>query len=111
MSHTPAEPPLVPLRLSSREQWVLHHVLSKRIERYRRSPETTPRSPPEIASALGKLESGSLLFTVAELRRAREALTAHVRNDVVAPGERRDVADVVERIDEVLARSRPLRPD
>lgn len=110
MSHAPAEPPLVPLRLSSREQWVLHHVLSTRIERYRRSPETTPRPPPDVASALGKLEAGSLLFTVSELRRAREALTAHVRSDVVAPGERRHVADVVERIDEALARSRPAPP-
>lgn len=107
MSTTAAEPPLVPLRLSSREQWLFHYVLSHRIERSRRSPEATPPPPSEIPEALGKLESGSLLFTAAELRRAREALAAHLRSGAVSPAERREVGHLADRIDGALRNRTP----
>ncbi len=107
MALVPTQPPLVPLRLTSREQWILYHVLSSRLERARRRPGATPPLPRELARALEKLESGSLLFTVAELRRAREALTAHLRAGAVTPIERREVGHLVDRIDSALARLSP----
>ena len=109
MSTATAEPPLVPLRLSSREQWVLHHVLSNRIDRPRRAPGRAPPPAPEIHQALRKIESGTTFYTVPELRRTREALTAYLRNGTVAAGERREVGHLLERIDDALARRRPLR--
>lgn len=104
MFATSPEPTLVPLRLPSREQWVLHHVLSDRIERSRRSPATAPPPPREVESVFQKVESGSLLLTVPEIRRTREALITYLREDGVPPRERREVGHIVERIDDTLAR-------
>ena len=106
MATTSADPPLVPLRLPSREQWVLHHVLVDRIERSRRYPWSVPPPPREIREALRKLESGSLLFTVPELQRVREALAGYLRTGSVAPGERREIGRVARRVDEALSRRR-----
>lgn len=107
MASTSAEPPLVPLRLPSREQWVLHRVLAARIERSRRSPATA-RPPPAVRRTFRKLESGSLLFTVPELRATREVLLGYLRGGSVPDGERRQLARVVERIDDALARVGPV---
>lgn len=109
MALASTQPPLIPLRLTTREQWVLHHVLSTRIERARRRPEASPPPPREVTAALGKLESGSMLFTVPELRRTREALTAHRRTGAVSPGERRELDHLLDRIDRALARRPPRR--
>lgn len=109
MASTSAEPPLVPLRLPSREQWVLHRVLAARVERAGRSPGTAG-PPPEVRRTLRKLESGSLLFTVPELRETRAVLREYLRGGVVPDGERRELTRVVERIDDALARVGGLAP-
>ena len=107
MSATASEPPLVPLGLSSREQWVLHHVLSKRLEpSRRRRANGLPPPPAEVRRTFRKVEAGSLLFTVPELRRTREALSAYLRTEDPAPLERREVGHIVGRIDDALARRR-----
>jgi len=110
MASTSAEPPLVPLRLPSREQWVLHHVLSKRIERERRSPDESSPLPIGVLRAVQKVESGSHLFTPAELRCARKELEDHLRRTDVHPGERRDIRAAVGRIDDAIASSHAGRP-
>jgi hypothetical protein len=103
------EPPLVPLGLGAREQWVLHGVLADRVERSRRRRATAP-PPPEVGRTLRKVESGRLLFTVAELRAARETLLGYLGGGSVPDGERRAVRRVVERIGEARARARRVRP-
>ena len=107
MAITASEPPLVPLGLSWREQWVLHHVLSNRLEPRRRGrPTGMPPPPAEVHRTLRKVEAGSLLFTVPELRRTREVLSAYLRTETAPPGERREVRQIVGRIDDALARRR-----
>ena len=110
MSATASEPPLVPLGLPWREQWVLHHVLSKRLEpSRRRRPTGMPPAPAEVRRSLRKVEAGSLLFTVPELLRTREVLSAYLRTEDAPAGERRDVGRIVGRIDDALARRRSPR--
>ncbi|HKJ59627.1 MAG TPA: hypothetical protein VKA37_10370 [Halobacteriales archaeon] len=110
MASTSGEPPLVPLRLPSQEQWVLHRVLSDRIDRSRRWPETVPPPSPDVRRTVRKVEAGSLLFTVPELRAARETLVGYLQGGVVPDGERRHVAAIVERIDDALARTGTVAP-
>ena len=110
MASTSGEPPLVPLSLPSQEQWVLHRVLSDMLDRSRRSPGTTPPPHPDVYRTVRKVEAGSLLFTVSELRIAREALVASREAGRAADGERRRVAEVVERIDDALARAGTVAP-
>lgn len=106
MSSHPAAGTLIPLELYSNEQWLLHHVLSKRAGAEQRS--RTPASPEPAGAdrALVKVEAGDLLFTVAELERMREALEAHRRRADLLPGEQRDVRRIVDRIDATMARRR-----
>lgn len=66
-----------------------------------------PPPSEEVGRTLRKLESGSLLFTVPELTRTRQALAASRRAGDAARPERRDVDRLVDRIDEALARARP----
>jgi len=110
MSAPSTEPPLVPLRLPSREQWVLHRLLGDRIERARRSPRTTPPPDPDVKGAFRKVESGSLLYTVPELQRTREYLAAYLQDGLGPDGERQYVVSIVERIDEALAPVGPIPP-
>ena len=105
MATTSGEPPLVPLRLPSQEQWVLHRVLSDRVDRSRRWPETIPPPPPDVPRTVRKIEAGSLLFTGSELRTARETLLTTLQSGVIPEGERRHVAAIVKRIDDALART------
>ena len=110
MASTLGEPPLVPLRLRSKEQWVLHRVLSDRIDQSRRWPETVPPPSPDVPRTVRKIEAGSLLFTVPELRTARETLVTTMQSGGVPDGERRHVAAIVQRIDDALARNEVVVP-
>lgn len=106
MSSYPAEGTLIPLELDSNEQWLLHHVLAKRVEAEQRSRKPAPPESVGTDRALVKVEAGNLLFTVAELERIRSALEAHRRRSDVLPDEQRDVRRIVDRIDAALARWR-----
>ena len=110
MASTSGEPPLVPLRLPAREQWVLHRVLGNRIDRSRRWPETVPPPSPDVSRTVRKVEAGSLLFTVPELRTARETLVAYLQDGAAPDAERRYVAAIVERIDDALVRAGVVAP-
>lgn len=105
MSATSTEPPLVPLGLPSREQWILHHVLSARLEQSRRTPTSEP-PPWEVVRVFQKLENGSLLFTISEIRRTRETLVNYLRDNGLPSRERSEVGRIVERIDDTLERGR-----
>lgn len=102
MAVRPTEPTLVPLRLDSREQWDLHGVLDDRVEAWRRYPNGAP-PPVETGRALGKLQSGSLLFTPEELRRTKEAIGAYRHRRPVSPAEERRLRRIVDRIDRAMA--------
>lgn len=103
-----AQPPRLPLRLSSAELWILHHVLLNRIELEERSPSTADPPPLEVFQAFDKLEAGEHLFTPTELRRMRTELRQYIKR-TDGPGQDRQAARrVIDRITDTLAL--PLSP-
>lgn len=103
MASHPLEEPLIPLRLRSREQWLLHHALGERLDAWRRAGERPPPEYVDTSRALGKLEAGSLLFTPEELLGMREALSYHRGRPDDQPAGQRATRALVERIDAALA--------
>lgn len=103
-----AQPPLLPLRLSSAELWILHHVLLDRIELEQRSPATVDPPPLEVFQAFDKLEAGEHLFTPTELRRMRSELRRYLERTNGTGPDRVTARRVIDRITDTLAV--PLSP-
>lgn len=98
-----AKPPRLPLRLSSAELWIVHHVLLERIELEQRSPSTTDPPPLEVFHAFEKLEAGEHLFTPSELRRMRRELRRYLERTGGAGADRQAAQQVIDHITDTLA--------
>lgn len=108
-----APPPRLPLRLSSSELWILHHVLLDRIDLEQQSPSTADPPPLAVYHAFEKLEAGEHLFTPSELRRMRGELRRFLEQTEGASPDRAAARQVIDHITDTLAvpMSPGLTPD
>ncbi|WP_246998839.1 hypothetical protein [Halosolutus gelatinilyticus] len=99
MSSTPPETETHEVTLSREEQWVVHHVLSERVDAALDEDEAPPTWTLDLFETI---EAGEKTLTGAQARHLYDELTAYVNRDETPSEDVVHGSSVLSRLEELL---------
>lgn len=102
----------ITLQLSTRNEWLLHHVLLDRIEQEPAAHNPTGVDPPsiEVYRAFEALDAGETGFTIAQLEGMRSVLAEYHHSTTWWELERQRIELLLHEITEIIEQHRTSQP-